>query len=143
MRFHNVYGPLGTYEGGREKAPAAISRKVALAKDSGEVEVWGDGEQTRSFMYVDDCVEGLIRLMASDYREPLNLGTDELISINGLVKLVSRVAGKSLTLRHDLMKPQGVRGRNSDNTRLNRVLGWELLNQARGWTGSHLQVDRK
>jgi len=125
VRFHNVYGPLGTYEGGKEKAPAAIARKVVLAKDGGEVEVWGDGKQTRSFMYIDDCVEGLIRLMASDYCEPLNLGTDELMSINGLVKLVSRIAGKSLTLRHDLTKPQGVRGRNSDNTRLNRVLGWE------------------
>lgn len=125
VRFHNVYGPLGTYEGGREKAPAAISRKVALANDGAEVEVWGDGEQTRSFMYVDDCVEGLIRLMASDYREPLNLGTDELISITDLVRLVSRIAGKTLKLRHDLSKPQGVRGRNSDNTRLNRVLGWE------------------
>ena len=99
--------------------------EVVLAKDGGEVEVWGDGKQTRSFMYIDDCVEGLIRLMASDYCEPLNLGTDELMSINGLVKLVSRIAGKSLTLRHDLTKPQGVRGRNSDNTRLNRVLGWE------------------
>jgi len=125
VRFHNVYGPLGTYEGGKEKAPAAISRKVALAKDGGEIEVWGDGEQTRSFMYVDDCVEGLIRLMASDYRESLNLGTDELITINGLVNMVSSIAGKRLTLRHDLAKPQGVRGRNSDNTRINRVLGWE------------------
>lgn len=125
VRFHNVYGPLGTYEGGKEKAPAAISRKVALAKNGGEIEVWGDGEQTRSFMYIDDCVEGLTRLMASNYREPLNLGTDELVTINGLVGMVSRIAGKSLTLKHDLTKPQGVRGRNSDNTRLNHVLGWE------------------
>ena len=124
VRFHNVYGPLGTYEGGKEKAPAAISRKVALAKHPAEIEIWGDGEQTRSFMYIDDCVEGLIRLMASDYREPLNLGTDELVTINGLARLVSIIAGKSLTLRHDLTKPQGVRGRNSDNTRLNRVLYW-------------------
>jgi len=125
VRFHNVYGPLGTYEGGKEKAPAAICRKVALAGDGGEIEVWGDGEQTRSFMYVDDCVEGLIRLMASNYREALNLGTDELVTINGLVRMVSQIAGKSLQLKHDLTKPQGVRGRNSDNTRLNRVLGWE------------------
>jgi GDP-D-mannose 3', 5'-epimerase len=125
VRFHNVYGPLGTYEGGKEKAPAAISRKVALAEDGGEIEIWGDGQQTRSFMYVDDCVEGLIRLMASDYREPLNLGTDELISIDGLVDLISQIAGKTLIKRHDLTKPQGVRGRNSDNSRLRRVLGWE------------------
>ena len=125
VRFHNVYGPLGTYEGGKEKAPAAISRKVALAQDRGELEIWGDGEQTRSFMYVDDCVEGLLRLMASGYHEPLNLGTDRLISINGLVDLISTIAGKQLVKRHDLGKPQGVRGRNSDNTRLKKVLGWE------------------
>jgi len=125
VRFHNVYGPLGTYEGGKEKAPAAISRKVALVEDGAEIEVWGDGEQTRSFMYVDDCVEGLIRLMASDYAEPLNLGTDRLVTINQLIDLVSHVAGKKLKKRHDLSKPQGVRGRNSDNTLLNRVLGWE------------------
>lgn len=124
VRFHNVYGPLGTYEGGKEKVPAAVSRKVALVRDGGEIEVWGDGEQTRSFMYVDDCVEGILRLMASDYREPLNLGTDRLISINALVDLVGEIAGKRLTKRHDHTKPQGVRGRNSDNTRLAKVLGW-------------------
>ncbi len=125
VRFHNVYGPLGTYDGGKEKAPAAISRKVALAADGGEIEVWGDGEQTRSFMYVDDCVEGLIRLMASDYRDALNLGTDELVTINELVDMVARVAGKRIRKRHNLTGPQGVRGRNSDNTRLREVLGWE------------------
>lgn len=125
VRFHNVYGPLGTYEGGKEKAPAAIGRKVALANDGDEIEIWGDGEQTRSFMYIDDCVEGLIRLMASDYSEPLNLGTDQLVTINGLVDIVSEIARKQLVKRHDLRKPQGVRGRNSDNTRLRRVLGWE------------------
>jgi GDP-D-mannose 3', 5'-epimerase len=125
VRFHNVYGPLGTYEGGKEKAPAAISRKVAIAEDGSEIEVWGDGEQTRSFMYIDDCVEGLLRLMASDYAEPLNLGTDRLVTINELIDLVCAVAGKRVAKRHDLSKPQGVRGRNSDNTLLNRVLGWE------------------
>ena len=125
VRFHNVYGPLGTYDGGKEKAPAAISRKVAQAHDNGEIEVWGDGEQTRSFMYVDDCVEGLIRIMDSDYREPLNLGSNELVSINELVDIVSRIAGKQLTKRHNLAGPQGVRGRNSDNARLLGVLGWE------------------
>jgi GDP-D-mannose 3',5'-epimerase len=125
VRFHNVFGPLGTYDGGKEKAPAAISRKVALAHDGDEIEVWGDGEQTRSFMYVDDCVEGLIRLMHSNHREALNLGTDRLVTINELVDLVSAVAGKRLCKRHDLSKPQGVRGRNSDNSRLRQVLGWE------------------
>jgi GDP-D-mannose 3', 5'-epimerase len=125
VRFHNVYGSLGTYEGGKEKAPAAICRKVALAEDDSEIEVWGDGEQTRSFMYVDDCVEGLIRIMTSDYREPLNLGTDELVTINELVKLVAKIAGKRIANRHNLSGPQGVRGRNSDNTRLRKVLGWE------------------
>jgi GDP-D-mannose 3', 5'-epimerase len=125
VRFHNVYGPLGTYDGGKEKAPAAISRKVALAQDNGEIEVWGDGEQTRSFMYVNDCVEGLIRIMASNHREPLNLGSDELVTINGLVDMVAKIAGKRLTKRHSLAAPQGVRGRNSDNTRLRQVLGWE------------------
>src|SRR5256884_6833468 len=125
VRFHNVYGPLGTYDGGKEKAPAAISRKVAQAQDNGEIEVWGDGEQTRSFMYVDDCVEGLIRIMVSDYREPLNLGSNELVSINELVDIVSSIAGKHLRKRHDLTKPQGVRGRNSDNSQLRQVLGWE------------------
>jgi GDP-D-mannose 3', 5'-epimerase len=125
VRFHNVYGPLGTYEGGKEKAPAAISRKVALVEDGGDIEVWGDGQQTRSFMFIDDCVEGLIRLMASSYAGPLNLGTDRLVTINQLIDLVSQVAGKKLHKRHDLSKPQGVRGRNSDNTLLKQVLGWE------------------
>jgi len=125
VRFHNVYGPLGTYEGGKEKAPAAISRKVALAENGGEIEVWGDGEQTRSFMYVDDCVEGLKRIMASEYRDALNLGTDELVTINGLVDMVARIAGKRIANRHNMAGPQGVRGRNSENTRLRKVLGWE------------------
>jgi GDP-D-mannose 3',5'-epimerase len=125
VRFHNVYGPLGTYEGGKEKAPAAICRKVALSEENSEVEVWGDGEQTRSFMFVDDCVEGLIRIMASDYCEPINLGTEELVSINELVNLVARIAGKHITKRHNLSGPQGVRGRNRDNARLRKVLDWE------------------
>ena len=125
VRFHNVYGPLGTYEGGKEKAPAAVSRKVALAENGGAIQVWGDGQQTRSFMYVDDCVEGLIRLMVSDYHEPLNLGTDTLVTIDQLVDMVCDVAGKRLTKVHDVSQPQGVRGRNSDNSRLREVLGWE------------------
>src|SRR5277367_2102349 len=125
VRFHNVYGPLGTYDGGKEKSPAAISRKVAKATNGGAIEIWGDGEQTRSYMYVDDCVEGLIRLMASNHREALNLGRDEMVSINHLVDIICDIAGKKLTKEHDVTKPQGVRGRNSDNTLLRKVLGWE------------------
>ena len=125
VRFHNVYGPLGTYEGGKEKAPAAICRKVALSADGDEIEVWGDGEQTRSFMHVDDCIEGIYRIMRSEYPHPLNLGTDELVTINELVEMVAEVAGKRIVKRHDPSKPQGVRGRNSDNTKLREVLGWE------------------
>lgn len=123
-RFHNVYGPLGTYDGGREKAPAAICRKIALAQDGGEIEVWGDGLQTRSFMHVDDCVEGIYRIMQSDHSAPLNLGTEEMVTVNELVDLVAMIAEKTIGKRHDLSKPQGVRGRNSDNTRLTKVLGW-------------------
>ena len=125
VRFHNVYGPLGTYEGGKEKAPAAISRKVALTPDGGDIEVWGDGQQTRSFMWIDDCVEGLMRLMASHYSAPLNLGTEELVTVDQLVDMTCKVAGKRLHKVHALEKPQGVRGRNSDNSRLRMVLGWE------------------
>ena len=124
-RFHNIYGPLGTYDGGREKAPAAICRKVAVAGDGDEIEIWGDGQQTRSFTYVDDCVEGIHRVMRSDVSEPLNLGSDRLISVDGLVDLVSTIAGKTLVKRFDTSKPQGVRGRNSDNARCREVLGWE------------------
>ena len=125
VRFHNVYGPLGTFDGGKEKSPAALCRKVALARDGDEVEIWGDGEQTRSYMYIDDCVEGLKRLMASPYHDPLNLGTDRMVSINQLLAIICNLAGKKLRARHDLTKPQGVRGRNSNNTRLRQVLGWE------------------
>ena len=125
VRFHNIFGPLGTYDGGREKSPAAICRKVALASGDDEIEVWGDGEQTRSYCYIDDCVEGIYRLMRSDHRDPINLGQDRMISINELVDIVSCIAGKTICKRYDLTKPQGVRGRNSDNTRLREVLDWE------------------
>jgi GDP-D-mannose 3',5'-epimerase len=124
-RFHNIYGPLGTFKGGREKAPAAICRKVAAAEDGDQIEVWGDGKQTRSFTYIDDCVEGIQRILQSDHVGPLNLGSDELISVDGLVDLICAIAGKNLVKHHDVEKPQGVRGRNSDNTRLREVLGWE------------------
>jgi nucleoside-diphosphate-sugar epimerase len=125
VRFHNIYGPKGTYDGGREKAPAALCRKVAAAKNGDKIEIWGDGEQTRSFCYVDDCVEGIYRLMLSDYPHPLNLGTDVMVTINELADIIVQISGKhDITLEH-VPGPQGVRGRNSDNTRLNEVLGWE------------------
>jgi nucleoside-diphosphate-sugar epimerase len=127
VRYHNVYGPLGTFDGGREKAPAAICRKVAQAKQSGErsMEIWGDGEQTRSFMYIDDCIKGTFALMASGCCEPINLGSAELVSINRLVDLVEEIADVRLERRYDLDAPKGVRGRNSDNTMIREVLGWE------------------
>jgi nucleoside-diphosphate-sugar epimerase len=126
VRFHNIFGEFGTWEGGREKAPAAMCRKVATARLTGNptVEIWGDGEQTRSFCHVDDCVEGIYRLMRSDYREPLNLGQDRMVSINELADMVAGAAGVSIEKKH-VPGPQGVRGRNSDNTRLRQVLGWE------------------
>ena len=126
-RYHNSYGPFGTYDGGREKAPAAVCRKVIEAKLTGrhEMEIWGDGEQTRSFMYIDDCVEGTLRLTASDVIEPLNVGSDRLVTINQLVDIVEAIAGVKLRRVYDTSKPQGVRGRNSDNTLIRRLLDWE------------------
>jgi GDP-D-mannose 3',5'-epimerase len=125
-RYHNVYGPEGTYDGGREKAPAAICRKVAGAILSGskEIEIWGDGKQTRSFTYIDDCVDGTLRLTASDVREPLNIGSEQLVTINELVDIVEDLAGVTLTRNYNLDAPQGVRGRNSDNTLIAERLGW-------------------
>jgi GDP-D-mannose 3',5'-epimerase len=125
MRFHNIFGPLGTYDGGREKSPAAICRKVAMAADGDEIEVWGDGQQTRSYCYVSDCVEGIYRLMQSDHHEPINLGQDRMVTVDELVDLVAAVAGKTIKKRHDLTKPQGVRGRNADLTMMRSVLSWE------------------
>jgi nucleoside-diphosphate-sugar epimerase len=126
VRFHNIFGPFGTWDGGREKAPAAMCRKIAAAKLSGnpEVEIWGDGEQTRSFCYIDDCVEGINKLMRSDYAEPLNLGQDRMVTINELADMVAGIAGVRIVKKH-ISGPQGVRGRNSDNTRLRQVLNWE------------------
>jgi GDP-D-mannose 3', 5'-epimerase len=125
-RYHNVYGPHGTYDGGREKAPAAICRKVIAAKLSGEheIEIWGDGEQTRSFMYIDDCTEGTIRLAESDIIEPLNIGSDELVTINRLVDIVEEIAGVKLKRFYKLDAPKGVRGRNSDNTLVQKLMNW-------------------
>ena len=125
-RYHNVYGPNGTWDGGREKAPAAICRKVAAAKLTGDkrIEIWGDGEQTRSFTYIDDCLEGTLRLTASHVRDPLNVGSDKLVTINELVDIVEQIAGVTLKREYNLDAPQGVRGRNSDNTLIAQRLGW-------------------
>jgi nucleoside-diphosphate-sugar epimerase len=126
-RFHNVYGPLGTWDGGREKAPAAVCRKVIQAKLSGkhEIEIWGDGKQTRSFMYIDDCLKGVESILASDILEPINLGSSELVSINQLVDIVEEIAGVKLKRSYNLKAPKGVNGRNSDNTLIKKYLGWE------------------
>jgi nucleoside-diphosphate-sugar epimerase len=125
-RFHNVYGPHGTWDGGREKAPAAICRKVIHAIQTGQdtIEIWGDGKQTRSFMYIDDCIEGILKITHSDVLEPLNLGSDELTTINGLVEMVEEIAGVELKHKHNLNAPKGVNGRNSDNTLIKKYLGW-------------------
>jgi GDP-D-mannose 3', 5'-epimerase len=126
-RYHNVYGPHGTYDGGREKAPAAICRKIAEAKISGnhEIEIWGDGEQTRSFTYIDDCVTGTKLVMQGDVDEPINVGSSQLVTINQLVDIVERIAGITVRRRYNLSAPLGVRGRNSDNTMIREQLGWE------------------
>lgn len=137
VRFHNIFGPLGTYDGGREKSPAAICRKIALAKDGDEIEIWGDGRQTRSYCYIDDCVEGIYQLMKSQYRKPINLGQERLISINELVAMIAKIAGKNIRKRHDLQKPQGVRGRNADISLMRKVLNWEpkvSLEEGLGYT---------
>jgi nucleoside-diphosphate-sugar epimerase len=125
VRFHNIFGPFGTWDGGREKAPAALCRKIAMAKQDGDlsVEIWGDGEQTRSFCYIDDCVLGIYKLMNSDFNHPVNLGQDRMVSINHLADMIATIAGVSIRKVH-VAGPQGVRGRNSDNTLLKQVLGW-------------------
>jgi GDP-D-mannose 3',5'-epimerase len=148
-RYHNVYGPLGTYQGGREKAPAAICRKVLEAKASGkhEIEIWGDGNQTRSFMYIDDCLKGTQMIMNSDIREPLNLGSNELVTINQLVDIVEEIAQIKLKRTYKLDAPKGVNGRNSDNTKIQQLLGWEPSIRLREgmaktyeWIGSQMFV---
>ena len=124
-RFHNIYGTEGTYDGGREKAPAAISRKIVLAENPGEIEIWGDGKQTRSFCYIDDCLEGTYKLMESDFKQPLNIGSDRLVTIDEMVDIIAKIASKDIKKKHLLDKPQGVRGRNSDNTLCKQILNWE------------------
>ena len=143
VRYHNVYGPEGTWTGGREKAPAAICRKVAESKLSGRhaIEIWGDGEQTRSFMYIDDCLEGSLKVMASDIAEPINVGSAEMVSINGLVDLVEEIAGIKLARTYDLSAPKGVRGRNSDNTDDPRSARLGAGDHAARRTGADISLD--
>jgi GDP-D-mannose 3',5'-epimerase len=143
VRFHNVYGGLGTYDGGREKSPAALCRKVAQANNPGVVDVWGDGKQTRTYMHVSDCVEGLRRLMESGYQKPLNLGTNDPISIDNLTNLIAKIAGKAIMINH-IAGPQGVRGRSSDNTRIREVLGWEpTTSLATGLTETYKWIEKQ
>jgi nucleoside-diphosphate-sugar epimerase len=123
-RFHNIFGPEGTWTGGKEKAPAALCRKVAEAEDGGEIEIWGDGKQTRSFLFIDECLEGVLRLMASEFTGPVNIGSEEMVSINQLAEMVMRIAGKKLAIKH-IAGPLGVRGRNSDNHLIAEKLGWK------------------
>ena len=145
-RFHNIFGIEGTWTGGREKAPAALCRKIAEAQDGGEIEIWGDGLQTRSFLYVDECIEGIRRLMESDFPGPVNIGSEEMVTINQLAELVMEIAGKKLRIRH-IKGPLGVRGRNSDNRLIGDKLGWkpsrplrEGLERTYAWISSQVQM---
>jgi GDP-D-mannose 3',5'-epimerase len=150
-RFHNIYGPQGTWKGGREKAPAAFCRKVLVAHErpnNGEVQIWGDGKQTRSFCYIDDCVEGILRIMMSDYDQPLNVGSDEMVSINEICDIVAEIDGRPITKKH-IPGPEGVRGRNSDNTRIKEVLNWapsislrDGIRKTYAWIKSQLENER-
>jgi GDP-D-mannose 3', 5'-epimerase len=147
-RFHNIFGPEGTWDGGREKAPAALCRKVAQASDGGEIEIWGDGMQTRSFLYVDECVEGVRRLMESDFTGPVNIGSEEMVTINQLAELVMQAAGKKLNIRH-IKGPLGVRGRNSDNRLIFERLGWrpsrplrEGLEKTYAWVATQVEMSK-
>jgi len=145
VRFHNIFGPKGTWDGGREKAPAAMCRKVAIAKLTGkhEIEMWGDGEQTRSFCYIDDTLEGIYRLMRSEYHFPLNLGSDRMVTINELASMVAKIAGIDITIKH-IEGPMGVRGRNSDNTCLREVLKWEpQLTLEQGLTFTYQWIEQQ
>ena len=144
-RYHNIYGPHGTYKGGREKSPAALCRKVAEAKKQGTITIWGDGKQTRSYCYVDDCLEGTFKLMESDFTEPLNIGSDRLVTINELADMIIEISGKRITKTYDLKAPQGVRGRNADLDLMKKVLDWqpkvsleEGLNQTYTWIESQV-----
>jgi nucleoside-diphosphate-sugar epimerase len=144
-RYHNIFGPMGTWQGGREKAPAAICRKVALAKDGDSVEIWGDGKQTRSFLFVDECIEGTLRLMRSNQKGPFNIGSNEMVTINQLVEMAAKIAGKKISINH-IPGPLGVRGRNSENTLIQKELGWSPsqpltrgLEKTYNWISSQIQ----
>ncbi|MDO9627295.1 MAG: NAD-dependent epimerase/dehydratase family protein [Methanobacteriaceae archaeon] len=149
-RFHNIYGPEGTYQGGREKSPAALCRKVALASDPGEIEIWGDGHQSRSYCFIDDCVDAILKLMESDHIEPINIGTDFLVTINKLADIIISISGKDIEKKYDLSAPQGVRGRNADLTLAKKILKWEPktsledgLKETYFWIGNQLKNDFK
>ena len=147
-RYHNIYGPEGTWDGGREKAPAAICRKIAqLPDEGGEIEVWGDGHQTRSFLFIDECIEATRRLMKSNFFEPINIGSEEMVTINKLIEIVSEVSGKTVSRKHKLDAPTGVRGRNSSNDLIREVLGWDYeislklgLKKTYSWVEAQIQV---
>ena len=147
-RFHNIFGPEGTWTGGREKAPAAICRKIAEAPDGGEIEMWGDGKQTRSFLYIDECIEGVRRLMESDWTGPVNVGSEEMVTLNQLAEMLMRIAGKKISIKH-IPGPLGVRGRNSDNRLIKKELGWsptrplaEGLQKIYAWIDEQVQKRR-
>ena len=147
-RYHNIFGPMGTWQGGREKAPAAICRKVALAKDGDTIEIWGDGKQTRSFLFVDECIEGTLRLMRSNLKGPFNIGSNEMVTINQLVEMAAKIAGKKISINH-IPGPLGVRGRNSENTLIQKELGWspsqpltQGLEKTYKWISSQIQSSR-
>jgi len=149
-RYHNIYGPEGTYKGGREKAPAALCRKVVEASDSGTIPIWGDGKATRSFCYIDDCVKGTVALMESDYPEPLNIGSDRLVSVDELADIIIKISGKNITKTYDTSAPEGVKGRNADLTLVKKVLGWEPqvsleegLARTYHWIKMMVEEDRK
>ena len=149
-RFHNIYGPEGTYKGGREKSPAALCRKVAGASDHGEIEIWGDGKQTRSYCYIDDCLEGIIMLMDSDYTEPLNIGSDRLVTIDELADIIIEISEKKITKGYHISAPQGVRGRNADLTLVKKVLAWEPkvtleegLNRTYQWISAQIEKEQE
>lgn len=143
VRYHNIYGPEGTYDGGREKAPAALCRKVVAASNPGTITIWGDGKQTRSFCYIDDCVRGTIMLMESDWDQPLNIGSDRLVTIDELADIVTEISGKSLEKQYDVSAPQGVRGRNAELTLVKKVLGWEpRIDLEEGLTRTYQWIER-
>ena len=150
VRYHNIYGPEGTYKGGKEKAPAALCRKVAEVSEPGVISIWGDGKATRSFCYIDDCIQGTVMLMESDYNKPLNIGSDRLVSIDDLADIIIRVSGKKITKTYDLGAPEGVKGRNADLTLVKEVLGWEPrtsleegLERTYGWVSMMVEKDKE